>query len=544
MPKDVNIHIKTQGGDESRREIDKTSQSARQMGDGVQDAGRKSQEGGEKIARTGKNATRAAGGMNLLGRAAGFVTKGLLGLLAITGLDSFFSKWADYARKAAAAQRELADSTRELDQATKALASQANVMGSPEGVDQARRQIEAIQQQGRLADWKQAKAIAVALHSAYGTSGQLLSADQMGIAGVVADTAQREDLSGKAVSNMIKVLSAMQASNAQEARQRIQQLTTAQKAAGVDTFEEFITGGIGAILPQLAFGGSPEVAMAQYGGVLASFKSGEEGAERVKQAVAMMNRPAVAKAVGGGYAQLPFDQRLKAFRQWVARSSDKELMAAGLTSDQLNVLRVVFKPENIQKVREIEALTQKATAEEFTRQAEGYWQTRLGKSEAIRAKTLAESVTDADVTIGMDIEEQAKIRYKQKLSRGEVSKHIFEEHALDQIEAGILYERVKQLKAEGKITDNQAIGLILEIRSKYRHTSDIPLIGKTVEKYTADPFTPQEIGKLSRKLDFIESGGGGTVNTNIQNGDTYITVEQGVGDDDHGVPGPRSFDLR
>ena len=39
MPKDVNIHVKTTGADESRQELDKTAQAAKRMGDEVRDAG-------------------------------------------------------------------------------------------------------------------------------------------------------------------------------------------------------------------------------------------------------------------------------------------------------------------------------------------------------------------------------------------------------------------------------------------------------------------------------------------------------------------------
>ena len=108
-------------------------------------------------------------------------------------------------------------------------------MGSEEAQQAAQQQILEIQTSGRLGSWEAAEGIAVSAHSAFGTTGQLLTPEQVDIAGVVADFAQRKDISAGATDQLFKVLAAMNIQNAQDARLRIQQLSTVQQASKAKT---------------------------------------------------------------------------------------------------------------------------------------------------------------------------------------------------------------------------------------------------------------------------------------------------------------------
>jgi len=173
-----------------------------------------------------------------------------------------------HAEKISEAQKQLVEATKPLDHAAKMLASRADVMHVPGGIETAREQILAIQTAGKLSSWETAEWVAVSTHWTFGTSGQLLTPNQLGIAGTVASFTRLKDISPEGIDHLLRVLAAMGVTNEEEAQWRIQQLSTVQQASRAKTFEQFTTGGAKSIIPALAAGASPEMAMAQYAAAL------------------------------------------------------------------------------------------------------------------------------------------------------------------------------------------------------------------------------------------------------------------------------------
>ena len=126
----------------------------------------------------------------------------------------------------------MTDSTKDLDHAAKALASQANIMGTEAGIETSMRQILQIAEAGNTTIPK-AEGVAVATHSAFGTSGQELTPGQMGIAGMVAGVAQRKDLGEGEVADLLKLLAAMGVKDVGAAKLRIQHLLSVQQKSQV-----------------------------------------------------------------------------------------------------------------------------------------------------------------------------------------------------------------------------------------------------------------------------------------------------------------------
>ena len=111
MPKDVNIHIKTHGGDESRREIDKTAQSAQQMGERIDKGGEKAAKGMGKA----RDSARSTGGVirglarNLSGFIAGYLGVTAVVHSAVRAARSEFQHLLDMADKASVKFRSMRD---------------------------------------------------------------------------------------------------------------------------------------------------------------------------------------------------------------------------------------------------------------------------------------------------------------------------------------------------------------------------------------------------------------------------------------------------
>lgn len=239
------------------------------------------------------------------------------------GLFKFFKKWLGWIKEVNEATRELTDSTKDLDRASKAMASQANVMGTEAGMEGSREDIETIMKTGNVTA-AMAGDVGVATHSAFGESGKRLTPGQLEIAGAVAGFAQRKDLSETEAGQLLKLLSAMGVKTVEEAKQRIQQLSTVQQASQAQTFGEFIGGATKAIILRLANEASVEGALSSYAKGL-EIDTGDVAAEKMKQMAAHLQNPKILQAMGKEHGMsemdvrnMPFDEQIDMFSGWVS----------------------------------------------------------------------------------------------------------------------------------------------------------------------------------------------------------------------------------
>ncbi len=100
MAKDVNIHIKTQGADETQRKFQETAQSAQQMGDGVTQSSDRMKEGVTSSSDSMKNALRTLAGI------AGFAG---LATSAVAAVRKIINIVNDMRRAVAEAVQELSE---------------------------------------------------------------------------------------------------------------------------------------------------------------------------------------------------------------------------------------------------------------------------------------------------------------------------------------------------------------------------------------------------------------------------------------------------
>ncbi len=495
MSKDINVNIRT--------ETDKAK---------VDEYGNAFDAAGKKVNEAGGHAEGATGKINLLGKAVNSVQNYLLGYVSIKGLWEFFQKWLDYVNEISEAQKELVESTKALDQAAKSLAGQANVMGVPGGVEAAREQVLAIQKVGRLGSFELAEGVAVAAHSAFGTSGQLLTPEQLAIAGSVAEFAQERSVSPSSVGDLFKLLSKMGVTNAQEADRRIQQLSAASKGKG---FDQFIASGVKSIIPALAAGESPEMAMAQYVSALDAMKSPELAATMTTQVSAMMLRPEVAKAIGGNFPNLPPDQQKMAFAQWVARSSNQQLMDAGV--GEVLQMKALYSPKQLRSIGETLDVFKIATGEQRRADAAAWHETTQGRIEAIQAETerLGATATPEE-RIGQVLINAGETRWRRIKRAGQ--DWVLMPNTLEKSRRGVWGPLIRRhdalIKAidEGKLPENQR--------------EDVENIGQYISSeyptlFPPNPLTPAEVGRANTMLSPLERQAGITINYNYNSGPVF-----------------------
>jgi hypothetical protein len=488
MAKEINVHITT--------ETDKQK---------VDEYGAAFDSAGKKVSEAGGHAEGATWKMNLLGNAVGSITGFLTGLVSIAGLWAFFQKWLGYIKAISEAQKELVESTKSLDQAAKSLASQADVMGAPGGVEAAREQILQIQTAGKLGSFEAAEGVAVSAHAAFGTSGQLLTPEQLAIAGSVAGFAQREDVSTSSLGNIFKLLGAMGVKTEQEAQRRLEQLSTAQQASGVGDFDAFMPVAIKSIMPALSAGASPEMAMAQLASALRVLKPSERFYSVTDQTSAMLLQPGVVKAIGGGFENLPYDQQITAFGQWVAGSSKQQLMDAGISPEQVGQLKTIYSPVQLPRIQESQELFMRTTDQQFRDKAAVWSQATQGKIEAWKAEAeRAAATATPEERIGDAIIEAGKAKWKRiKGDRGETMTRLEDEEISYETVWEPLWKRYEALQRdidEGRLPEDKQ--------------EEIDKMGMSIfrMKPRLAAMSSAKVGRANTMLESLEKQAGITIN--------------------------------
>ncbi len=434
MPdKDVNINVRAKDVEATKRKLDGVAASTENVGKKTEQAGRKSQTGGKQIGGMGDKAGAAEKKTGAFAKTLAGVMAGVSGIIALSaGLFKFFKEWLGWLKQIGTATRELADSTKDLDHAAKALASQANIMGTEAGIETSRQQILQIAKAGNVTI-PQAEGIAVATHSAFGTSGQELTPGQMGIAGAVAGFTQRKDLSGTEAGQLLKLLSAMGVGNVEEAKQRIQQLSTVQQASQEQTFGGFIGGATKAMVPRLADKASVEAALSSYASAL-DIHGGDQAAEKMKQMGDILQKPKILQAMGKQYSMsemdirnMPSDARMDLFAGWVSEHSatgtgQQYLLKSGMDAGQLGVAKAMYTKERLERRAMFGGLAEGATADQFTAEAKGYAATTQGRIEALGSaeERMAASAT-ADQRYGDAVLDLAEQEFETLKAHGKLS---------------------------------------------------------------------------------------------------------------------------
>jgi len=488
MAKEINVHITT--------ETDK--QKVDEYGNAIDSAGK-------KVSEAGGHAEGASGKMNLLGNAVNSLKSYLLGFIGISGLWSFFQKWLDYIDKISEAQKELVESTKSLDQAAKSLANQADVQGVPGGVEAARKQILQIQTAGNLGSFEAAEGVAVSAHAAFGTSGQLLTPEQLAIAGSVAGFTQRGDVSTSSLGNIFKLLGAMGVKTEQEAQRRLEQLSTAQQISGVGDFDAFMPVAIKSIMPALSAGASPEMAMAQLASALRVLKPSERFASVTDQTSAMLLQPGVAKAIGGGFADLPYDQQITAFGQWVAGSSKQQLMDAGISPEQVGQLKTIYSPAQLPRIQESQERFMRTTEAQFQAKADVWNKTTPGQVEAIEAEAVrARATATPEEQKGQALIDAGEAEWKRiKGDRGGTMTRLEDEEISYETVWEPLWQRYEALRrdiAEGRLPEDKQ--------------EEIDKMGMSIfsMKPRLAAMSPAKVGRANAMLEPLENQAGITIN--------------------------------
>ena len=491
---------------------------AKQSADKLKGVGKATKDVGEK-AKTSAKDTDSFGGS--LGKLRTLATGFLGTLIGGAGLFAAFTKWSEHLTKIADAQRDVINTTKDLNQAAKSLASQANVMGTQAGMTGARQQITQLVGAAGLQTFGQAEAVATAVHSAFGTSGQLLTPGQMGIATAVGQFAQMKDVSQRGVGELLKFLMASGVTNQEEAQKVIQQIATVQQASPVKEFEPFMVGAVKPVIGQMSRGGTLEEGLAGYSSLVGVEPTPMAAGERAEQINLLLNREKLVEQLADfkgitplEFRNLPFDQKRQALGQYVqAHPGGAGEIAlqeeAGLESAQIGMLQRAFTPELLAEQEKYRGLARGATSQQFATTAAGYRETVEGRVEAAQTRVLLEraSATEEE-RIGQSLIEEAEAEFVTKQREGEEALLRLDEYERNELVQQKFHRRLKALRKSGRLTAEEET----ELAWAYSRTVKTPF----------DPVTPREVGEAQFAFERVEERLGVdnsvTVNNNFMRG--------------------------
>ncbi|MBN2375718.1 MAG: hypothetical protein JXD22_04915 [Sedimentisphaerales bacterium] len=531
MAKDVNIRIKADGVPQTKQEIDSVGRSVENLGD----------TGGQGLDKLNEKTSQSKKSMDSLGGTVKALGSALLAFVSTSTIIAFFVSWLEKIKEISAAQKELAEQTRELDQAAKSLASQANVMGTQKGMEGARGQVATIQKRGSLGSWSMAEAIAVSAHSALGTSGQLLTPEQIAVASVVGGFAQRKGISTGGIDSLFKLMANIgetsgQPITEQYAQGLIQKMSTVQQSSKAKSFEEFMPGAIKSMTNSLSLGATPEMALAQYASALDVSASADLAAEKTKQASALLLSPKVSAAIGGGFEDLPYDQQITVFGSWVAANAStgagrRYLLKSGISPEQIGAIGPLYSQGQLGRITMFQGLAQSATGAQFRAEAEGYGKTTQGLIEAHEAEAV-------NIGAGASEEERlglALIKAGEKIWTRRQANHqnyYLLRDSLEKPTQSIWWPLRSRLS---KLESVKAVGRLPGVTEDELAGAESFLQG--ILPRIADPTTPREFGRADILLKSMENQVLPVVINNNHYGDNYAPIVA-PGD----VAGPRSDD--
>jgi len=518
MPNKVNIHVGAPGAKETQREIEATTREVKEFGDVTAEAGKKGGKGFKDVDQESQKTKKGLGGIVT---AADAMKAGVIA--AIMAVIEVYKLWHDYLKKIADAQKEIAEGSKGLDQAAKALASQAGVMGTQEGMSGSREQIRKIQKGGNLDSYEMAEAVAVSTHSAFGTTGQLLTDQQMGVAKSLADFARRKDIDAGGVDDLLKVMAKVGEATGQPvdeafAQEFIQKISTVQQSSKIKSFKQFMPGAIKAVMSTMAYGGTVDMALGQYSSALDVEASADLAASQVEKVNAMMLNPKVAQAIGGGFADMPYDQKITAFSAWASENvgtsaGQNKLLGSGISADQLGVLTKLYNQGQIGRVEFFRGLAGQGTAAQFRAASEGYRGTVQGMIESYDAQELDRKASASQAErLGNVMISNAEAEWLNINARGENNPLL-----PDWIEQG------------RKTLADPFKARIEQLRRAGVDVGDLPSEVWDVDKWSWDAIAPKDVGEIELRLRELEATQNRPIVnvTNITN-PTYHVPRQGM----------------
>jgi len=467
MAKDVNIHLKTTGAEQTKADLDRTGQSAKQLGDktaeGQKRAGAATEQGTKKLGAMGRMIN------TLKTQVMGFIGA-FLGIQAVVKVVTYLIRKLE---RVAELQKEIYEKSLQFAEIGQALEFQTGTLGKQQFWS---KQAIELQKAGALRGPDVAQQMLVSADIAFADLGGVKNKAVRDLAKQLAPFVGAAGLGGEEVSKLFEFAGAAGIEPTADAyKQYFAQLHAGYTASKATDFGQFMMGLQKGGTAYTTMGGTLEEAISTFAAARSVMANESLAATLVEQVARLSGggyekpRAAMEQALGVTWSDMSMDERTAALLQYVGRlpqaTRTQTLVEQGFPQELTTGIGKMVSPEAMHTLESTRQEVAEATASMLDEITQAYLESMLGKErqqQATIAKREAKQGPDfADWQRRMD-DARSKFKIKEAANQDLLFRDALEPFFLTFVE---MYNQLKT--PEGEIpSSGPARRLALEIRKE------------------------------------------------------------------------------
>jgi len=385
--KDVNIHIKTPGADESARDLNKVGKAGRKVGDdvsaGSKKAGRSAQSSSQKLSGMGR--VMSSLGAQVTGLAAAW-----LGMEGVKKLLDYMIQRLERIKKL---QEDIYAKSLEMAQVGQSLEIQTGTTGKQK--DWTKKAIE-LQQAGGLGDINTAKEMMVAMDIAFSNQGGIKNKDIMQLGASISPFVGANQMSGSEVTKLFEFAGIAGITPEEESyKQYFAKLQAGYTSSKATSFGDFMTGLQKGGTAYMGQGGSLNEAISAFASAR-SVTANESVAATLLEQVARFSsgayekpRKAIEQSQSVKWEDIEMDQRMNVLLKHIAEIPESKrtqtMIEQGFEPGLATEVQKMVTPEALQTMQSTRQTVRTAKPEQTQGQMQAYLDSDLAKARQTQA---------------------------------------------------------------------------------------------------------------------------------------------------------------
>jgi len=398
MPdKDINVHVKAQGTEKAKQQVDKFAESTRQFGDQTADANKKAGDSTEQASQKFSGMGRILNGLKsqVLGFAAAW--------LGMQGVQRIISGIIAKLERMQQLQKEIYDKSLTFGQVGQALEFQTGTTGKQQAWSQ---KAAKLQKSGGLSDIGTAQQMMISADIAFSKQGGIKNPQVMATLEKLAPFAGAGQLSGEEVAKLFEFSGAAGIEPTEKAyKEYFAKVHAGFTSSKATSFGGFVIGLQKGATGYLSQGGSLDEAISSYSSARAVMSNEALAATMLEQTTRLSEggyekpRKAIEKALGVKWDELSMDDRSVALLRHIesipTAQRTAKLVEQGVPMEIASGLSKMVSQEAKQTFIETRQSVSTATSMDTDRLGKSYIDSDLGKQRVVDAKNAERIIATA-----------------------------------------------------------------------------------------------------------------------------------------------------
>jgi len=394
MSKDINIHLKTRGAEQTKQQLGEVGKKTQQLG-------QKTTEGQKQAADATEKASSKMTGMGRILTGLKSQVMGFVGAwLGLQGVQKVITYIIEKLERIQQLQKDIYQNSLNLAEIGQALEFQTGTRGKQQFWTQ---QAVSLQQAGGLVSPQVAQQMLVSMDIAFGAQGGIKNKQILDLGKQLAPFVGAAGLGPEQVAKVFEFAgTAGIAPTEQGYKQYFTQLQAAYTASKATDFGQFMLGIQRGVTPYMAMGGTLQEGLSTFAGARAVMSNEQLAAMLVEQVARLSGggyekpRMAIEKSLGVQWSQLSMDKRTAALLQYVKgipESQRQQVLAKqGFPVELTSKIGMMVTPEAQQTMESTRKKVASATTNMVDQITDIYLKSVLGKERVSKAKIAEKEV--------------------------------------------------------------------------------------------------------------------------------------------------------